>query len=459
MLFNSQIFLLVFLPLTVVGYYLTSTNRSIRIWLLIFASLIFYGYWDIRLVPLLVVSICVNWAFARVTEADLRRWIVPAGIALNLLVLAVFKYADFFAGSIASITGGQHQAWNIVLPLGISFFTFQQISYLVDRTRGGAPTYSFRDYFLYVAFFPQLIAGPIVRHNEIIHQFDLSPLREGVFERISRGSFLMVIGLVKKVFVADELANIVDPVFASATTQASVGGVEAWAAALGFSLQIYFDFSGFSDIAIGVALILGFTLPLNFNSPYKADSIREFWRRWHMTLSRFLRDYLYIPLGGSQRGRARQIGALAATMLLGGLWHGAAWTFVIWGGLHGAALALNHLWYRAGRRLPAPLGWLVTMLFVIAAFVVFRAETLGAARVIFGDMLFVGDVGTLPDTKTAALLCGAMLIALVFPTSQKIALDLLTPRPAYAAFSAVALTLVLIFVGTGQNAEFIYFQF
>ena len=459
MLFNSQIFLLGFLPLTVIGFYVAASSRAARTWLLVAASIVFYGYWDYRLVPLLVGSVCANWLLARACSAVSIRWIVAVGIVLNLSLLGLFKYADFFADTIAAVTGSQHDAWNITLPLGISFFTFQQISYLIELRRGDAPRYRFRDYFLYVAFFPQLIAGPIVRHNELIFQFDLSPLREGLYERISRGVFLLAIGLVKKVFVADELARIVDPLFVAAADGKVVTGAEAWSAAAGFSLQIYFDFSAYSDMAIGLALILGFTLPVNFNAPYRATTIREFWRRWHMTLSRFLRDYLYIPLGGNRSGRVREGLALATTMLLGGLWHGAGWTFVIWGGLHGLALATNHMWTRWGRPLPVSAGWALTFLFVMLAFVVFRAENLGAAQAIITSLTLANGVGTAPETKVIVLVSGALLATLIFPTSQKLALELLSPHPLFAIVTSAALVIVLLFVGSDQNAEFIYFQF
>jgi alginate O-acetyltransferase complex protein AlgI len=459
LLFNSQIFLLVFLPLTLAGFYLLAARRSARLWLLIVASFVFYGYWDVRLLPLLGGSIAVNWALARLLRDWPHGWIAGLGVTANLVLLGVFKYADFVADTVAALGGPLHEPWGIVLPLGISFFTFQQISYLVERSRGDAPDYGFRDYCLYIAFFPQLIAGPIVRHNELIHQFAADPRRPGIAERVGRGLAFLLIGLAKKVFVADALAEQVDTVFAAATGGSAVTGSDAWLGGLGFSLQIYFDFSAYSDMAIGIALMLGFVLPANFNAPYRATSIRDFWRRWHITLSRFLRDYLYIPMGGSRHGALRQIGALMATMLLGGLWHGAGWTFVLWGGLHGGALALNHLWQRTGIRLPAPAGWAVTFLFVIAAFVVFRAESLAAAQAVLAGMAFANGVGALPDGKALWLLAVALAIVLLCPTTQRLALEKLTPRPAFAVVGAVVGLLVLLYVGTGQNAEFIYFQF
>ena len=270
---------------------------------------------------------------------------------------------------------------------------------------------------------------------------------------------LLIIGLIKKVFIADNLARIVDPIFAKSMSDASIGGVDAWVATLGFSLQIYFDFSAYSDMAIGLGLILGFTLPANFNAPYQASSIREFWRRWHMTLSRFLRDYLYIPWGGNRIGTSRQFLALTATMLLGGLWHGAGWTFVAWGGIHGVGLVVNHLWTRMGLSMPFLLGWAMTIMFVFSTFVVFRAESIQSAVVILGDLAFTSEVGALPTAKNAAMLGAALLIAILFPTSQRLAFELLRPHPAVAILAAVALILVLLKIGAGQNVEFIYFQF
>ena len=460
MLFHSHAFLLIFLPLTLAAYYACAAHRAVRTAALIAASLAFYGYWDPRFLPLLAGSVCANWLFARVWGRRPGRWIVPSGVAVNLLVIGVFKYADFFAGSLAALGVWRHEGWSIVLPLGISFFTFQQISYLVDLRRSGAPVYGFADYALYVTFFPQLIAGPIVRHHELIHQFAASPLRDGVYERLSRGVTLLVAGLVKKVLIADGLAGIADPLFAGAAAGRTLSLAEAWIAAGAFGLQIYFDFSGYSDMAIGLALMFGFSLPINFNAPYIATSVREFWRRWHMTLSRFLRDYLYIPLGGSRFGPARQVAALAATMLLGGLWHGAGWTFVVWGGLHGAALAVNRAWARAGVRLPAAVAWTATMLFVFAAWVPFRAESFAAAAAMLGAMAGANGVGApVEGLEDLWLIAVAAAIAVLGPTSPRAVLELLAPRRLAAVGVGAALVFVTLAVGGGDNAEFIYFQF
>ncbi|MEE9209994.1 MAG: MBOAT family protein [Kiloniellales bacterium] len=460
MLFHSQLFLLVFLPLTLGLYYLFAERRALRTWTLILASVVFYGYWEPRLVPLLLGSVCVNWLFAWVFGRHPRAFLVGAGVALNLAVIGVFKYADFFADSLALLGLWQHERWNIILPLGISFFTFQQISYLVDLRRGDTPVYRFADYALYVMFFPQLIAGPIVRHNEIVFQYAASPLRDGLYERLSRGLVLFTVGLLKKVAVADNLALIAEPLYAAAADGRALSLAEGWAAAGAFGLQIYFDFSGYSDMAIGLGLMFGLRFPLNFNAPYRAASIRDFWRRWHMTLSRFLRDYLYIPLGGNRFGPARQIAAVLATMLLGGLWHGASWTFVVWGGLHGLALAVNLAWRRTGLRLPWGAGWALTMVFVFATWAVFRAETFGAALDIVTAM--AGGHGWSLDVQGVRklwIIGVAALVAVFGPTSQSATLDMLAPRRLAAVAVAAGLVFVTLDVGGGDNGEFIYFQF
>ena len=307
------------------------------------------------------------------------------GVVLNLAVLAVFKYADFLRGTAFGVLGEAWQPWSLILPLGISFFVFQKISYLIDLRRGDKHIYGFLDFCMFVTFFPQLIAGPLVRHNEIIHQFRADPRGNEMWENLSRGFVLFLIGVTKKVALADTLATIVDPLFAKATG-ASLGAGEAWAACAAYTMQIYFDFSGYSDMAIGLGLMFGLRLPFNFNAPYRATSIRDFWRRWHITLSRFLRDYLYIPLGGNRCGQARQVFNVVLTMLLGGLWHGANWTFVVWGGLHGVALAANHLWSERGLRMPRTLGWALTLLFVSACLILFRAPNFTTAGGVLASM-------------------------------------------------------------------------
>ena len=460
MLFNSQEFLLVFLPITLAVYYVCASRETARLWVLLAASLVFYGYWDPRFVPLLVASVVLNWGLAVRYHKLPRRGIIVAGVALNLAIIGFFKYTNFFAGTLAMYLGRPFQPWNIILPLGISFFTFQQISYIVDLHKRSAPAYPFHEYALYVTFFPQLIAGPIVRHNEIIGQYTLDPLREGIHERLARGLGLLAIGLFKKVILADKMAETATWLFKMAAAGQTLSFYESWLAAATYTLQIYYDFSGYSDMAIGLGALFGFAIPQNFNAPYRAISVRDFWRRWHMTLSRFLRDYLYIPLGGNRFGLRRQLAAVLVTMILGGLWHGAGWTFVVWGLLHGCGLATNHLWSKTGLTLPKLLAWALTLVFVVFGWVVFRADRLDSAAAMMLSMIGVNGFSLALSgfVKTPPLLYFA-LPAFLGPTSQELIYERLRPRPAYAAVLAVALFLLVLRIGDAGYSEFIYFQF
>jgi alginate O-acetyltransferase complex protein AlgI len=388
-----------------------------------------------------------------------EKWIPVLGVVLNLAVLGLFKYADFFRGTADALLGEDFHPWRLILPLGISFFVFQKISYLIDLRRGDRHIYGFLDFCMFVMFFPQLIAGPLVRHNEIIHQFSLDPRRPDMWENLSRGFILFVIGVAKKVALADTRAMVADPLF-DRSVSASLSAVEAWIATSAYTLQIYFDFSGYSDMAIGLALMFGLRLPMNFNAPYRAVSIRDFWRRWHMTLSRFLRDYLYIPLGGNRCGALRQAMNVVVTMLLGGLWHGANWTFVAWGGLHGAALAVNHIWEGCGFRLPRAVAWAVTLLFVMGCWVLFRSADFTTAGDVLMSMLGQHGIGRLSlDREYVAALIGGAAIALLGPTSQEAALAKLQPKPWLAIPAGVALAYLLLLVGGRLPNVFIYFQF
>jgi len=456
MLFSSQVFLLAFLPLAVAAYYAVARSEAPRLWVLVLASVAFYGWWDPRFLPLITGSVLGNWWLAsRDSGPGLDRRALVLGVALNLALLAVFKYTNFALASAAVLTGTEPASFDIVLPLGISFFTFQQISYLVDKGRGQAPAYPLPAYAAYVMFFPQLIAGPIVRHNQLIPQLALSPLREGVYARCGAGLALFTLGLVKKVFFADELAGVADPVFAGA---GDPGAQQAWLGALAYTFQLYFDFSAYSDMAIGLGHLFGLTLPLNFDQPYRALSVREFWRRWHITLSDFLRDYVYVPLGGSRAGGLRLAVAVMATMLLCGLWHGAGWTFVVWGGLHGAAVLVNRLWQRAGIALPAPGAWLLTMLFVVLGWVLFRAEDFGVAAGIWRGMAGLNGPGASDEEAVRLTLAGG-LFAVLGPTAVQLAGRPWMARPAAAVAAGVLLAACILRVGAGRSLEFIYFQF
>ena len=458
MLFHAQSFLLLFLPVTLAVYYALAARVTAREWALIAASLVFYAWWDVRFLPLLAGHIGVTWVLARAYGATGRQGLLWLGVALNFASLAFFKYTGFLLENLAAVGGLAVPKSEIILPIGISFFTFQCVSYLIDLARRDAPQYPLRRLTLFVVLFPHLIAGPIVRHNEIIPQFDRDPLREGLAERLSKGATLLVIGLILKVLVADKIAPHVDRVFASAAT-ATPGLWDAWLGILGFSLQIYFDFSAYSEMAIGLALLFGFKFPMNFSMPYRATSLRDFWRRWHMSLSRFLRDYLYIPLGGSREGFARFVIATMITMGLCGLWHGAGWTFVIWGLLHGAGLVVCRAWDQGGLPMPAWLGWLLTVLFVTLAFMIFRAPDMTVASNMMTGALGGGGIGRPWGTGLAVLLGIASALALLKLPNPDLVERYLMPNPALAVATALVAVYIMLEVGRGAPSSFIYFQF
>ncbi|MBI4694036.1 MAG: MBOAT family protein [Gammaproteobacteria bacterium] len=458
MLFPTQPFLLLFLPLTLALYYACASSRRATIAALFAASLVFYSWWDPRFMPLLLASTVANWAIARWYCLRRRDWLITAGVAANLALLGAFKYANFFAASAAGLAGTTHERWDLILPLGISFFTFQQVSFLVDMRRDDAPRYSLLDYCTYVTFFAHLIAGPIVRHDELLGQFAAPVRRAATAENLGRGLLLLVLGLVKKVFIADELAPFADEGFAAAAAT-SPDALSAWTAALAYSLQLYFDFSSYSDMAMGLAAMFGFKFPLNFDVPYRALSIQEFWRRWHMTLSRFFRDYVYIPLGGNRGGMTATNARLMGTMLLCGLWHGAGWTFVAWGGLHGLALCVHRLWTARGLKLPAPLAWALTMLFVVVGWVLFRAESFGVAAHLLRGMAGCGGPAAAVESDTLMAISLAAVLAVIPLTNIRLAERQGLDRPWTAALVGLALVLVALRVGEGRSLDFIYFQF
>lgn len=399
MLFNSWPFLLLYLPLTAwVFFKLGAINRQLAAVWLAAASVFFYGYWNPVYVSLLLGSIVFNYviglALARRPVGRARTAVLAFGVVSDLAVLGYFKYANFFVLSINQALQTDWSVESVLLPLGISFFTFTQIAFLVDVWAGKAKEGSFIHYVLFVTYFPHLIAGPVLHHKEMMPQFAQASTYRFSWENLAVGSTIFTIGLFKKAVLADGIAPYANTPFQAAVAGETLDFVAAWGGALAYTLQLYFDFSGYSDMAIGLSRIFGVVLPLNFASPYKATNVVDFWRRWHMTLSRFLRDYLYIPLGGNRRGRLRRHLNLLATMVLGGLWHGASWNFVVWGALHGLYLMLNHGWRVLRPRLPGPgggriergLGWLLTFVAVVVAWVFFRAPTLDSAFLMLGAM-------------------------------------------------------------------------
>jgi len=449
----------------------TAWSNDWRKLLLLVASWIFYGAWDWRFVPLLIVSAVLNWGvavlIARASDQARRKTWLVAGVVLNLSILVFFKYFDFLAEQVSdalALSGLKQDSalMQVLLPVGVSFFTFQGISYAADVYKGRIRAAGLLDIMLLMSFFPHLVAGPIVRGSDLLPQFQQTPrLNRGM---VSMGLLLIFWGLFKKAVIASELAtSFVDPVFAAPALHSPVDLVLA---SYGYAVQIYCDFSAYSDMAIGVAALLGYRFPRNFDRPYRSESLQEFWRRWHISLSRWLRDYLYIDaLGGNRGGKYRVYRNLMITMLLGGLWHGAAWTFVIWGGLHGAALCVERLWVRAALTrawvLPrwAKIG--LTFHVVVLGWIFFRAASFGDALAYLGGIFVPAEGGATTVTPlTLALIVGGLAMhALPWNAITRNAQRIRTlPAPALAAGLAVAM-LVVDSMRYEGIAPFIYFRF
>jgi alginate O-acetyltransferase complex protein AlgI len=469
-LFNSYPFVFGFLPLVLAGFALLVRWRARRAVLvfLIVASLTFYAWWDWRFLPLIVFSILFNFSFGRLLRRRVKacgpaaasaRRLLAIGIAVNLGLLGYFKYRNLFVETIGIAIGADWHMPPILLPLAISFFTFEQVTYLVDVYHGTTGSYDFLSYCLFITFFPHLIAGPIVRFKQLVPQFTV----EGTFvlspTNLANGLLIFAIGLFKKVFIADTFGGWVGPLFDHAP---SVAFGDAWGATVAYALQLYFDFSGYTDMAVGLALMLNIVLPENFDSPYKAQSIIDFWRRWHMTLSNFLRDYLYIPLGGAQGRTLRRLFNLFLTMLLGGLWHGASWTFVLWGGLHGVYVATNYLWRRTGVRLPAAVAWALTFVAVMVGWVFFRAPSLQRAHVILQGMAGLSGFAwphepySIGGNRLKWLLPG-LAVVLLGPNRQAIMKWRVSSDYVYAM--AFALLAGISILRLGDPSPFLYFLF
>ena len=459
MLFNSQIFIFIFLPLTVFCFYKTSLQSN-RIKILILGSLIFYAYWDIRFLPLLLVSIIFNWSIANIFIKFRNNTIIYTGVLFNLLIIGIFKYLNFFSEILINLTDQDFERFNLILPLGISFFTFQQISYLIDLKRNQIAKYNFYEYLLYVSFFPQLIAGPIVRHNQIIHQFRQCHLITNIHEYISRGLVLFSLGLFKKIYLADRLAPLADAGFEFALGPDPISTFFAWFSALSFTLQLYFDFSAYSDMAIGLGFMFGLKIPINFNIPYLSTNIQSFWRRWHITLSSFFRDYLYIPFGGSRSGEIKYIFSIIITTSFCGLWHGAEWSFILWGSLHGIGLIIYHYWERLNFSMPVFISWFITFIFVICGWVLFRAENATLAYEIIKSMFIYN--GTQFPSKyipTLDFVFIALLLSILGPDNITLALKKFRANIWTLFLTASILTYVTLSMMAEPSQEFIYFQF
>jgi len=380
MLFNSYLFILLFLPLTAAIYFLLNRYAAAR-WarlFLLLASISFLSFWNVYFVLVIIVSVFVNFvcgralSIAAANHPSGRKPILIGAITFNILFLGFFKYANFFIDNFNAVSSSHIGALHLLLPIGISFYTFMQIAWLTDIYRHGGFRYDFLSYCLYVTFFPYVVSGPIAYHHEVIPQMQSETARHLNAANICRGLFIFSMGLFKKTVIADTLAVVADGGFA---VSAAMTFTEAWLTSLSYTMQLYFDFSGYTDMAIGAALVFNIDIPANFNSPYKSLDIREFWRRWHITLSRFLRDYIYIPLGGNRSGEVRMLLNLMITFLIGGLWHGASWTFVFWGFMHGAALCIHRLWLKTGFHMNKIIAWILTFNFINIAWVFFRAAS------------------------------------------------------------------------------------
>jgi alginate O-acetyltransferase complex protein AlgI len=478
MLFNSYSFIFLFLPAVLLGYFATGRygNQAPVVWLVL-ASVAFYAFGNWQFVPLLLGSIAFNYVIGlllitKQLRSGLRLAVLATGISGDLSMLGIFKYAGFFITNL-NVLFSTALTVNILLPVGISFYTFTQVAFLVDAYRGKVAHYALPHYALFVSYFPHLIAGPILHHRDMIPQFERAESKRPDAHLILCGLMIFAIGLFKKTCMADGI----QPLVALAFGQNTPSFDQAWIGALAYTFQLYFDFSGYSDMAIGISLMFGIFLPLNFNSPYKATSIIEFWRRWHMTLSQFLRDYLYIPLGGNRRGAALRYVNLMITMALGGLWHGAAWTFVAWGTLHGLYLCINHAWNRYGPPVvprlagPANLAALaLTFVAVVVAWVFFRADNRTSALTILSKMAdptqIVFGRGEIADTLFISIYAG---IAWFAPNTQDVmgydhrnrsvgaSIGAWQRRPLFLCASATLLAFGIL--GIQQNSEFIYFRF
>jgi len=491
MLFNSYFFIAVFLPVTFLVYTLLNRHKltkASRIWLVL-ASLFFYSYWDYRYLILILLTIIVNFLIGTRISATFadesnsmvfrRKLFFVAGITWNLLLLMFFKYTDFFLVNINQIFSSSYNLLHIVLPLGISFFTFTQIAYIVDCFKGEVKETGIINYSLFVTFFPHLLAGPILHHKEMMPQFDSARAKVLNHKNIAVGIFLFSIGLFKKVLIADSFAIWANEGFDNAVY---LTFFEAWAASLSYSLQLYFDFSGYTDMALGISMLFNIRLPINFNSPYKAVNIQDFWRRWHITLSRFLRDYIYIPLGGNKKDEGRIYFNLMCVFLIGGFWHGAGWTFLFWGFLHGCATVVHRIWQRLGFKMNRHIAILLTFNFINITWVFFRAKDWDSAlkvlkgmtgasgfilpKALEAKLAFIDPyfrisfdewlVNIRGDQKTFFWILAFLAVSFTIKNSNQI-VERFTPNWKYACFTAAILTAAIL--SLTKVTEFIYFNF
>lgn len=472
MLFNSYTFIFLFLPITFFVYFWLNKKRLTQAskgWM-VFASLFFYSWWNIIYLPLILASILFNFTLgstisrmesAEVKKGVTRKTLLFFAVFSNLLLLGYFKYMDFFIANANVLLSTHLDLMDIILPLGISFFTFTQIAYLVDAYRNEVKEMDYLNYTLFVTFFPHLLAGPILHHKEMMPQFDAIKNKIINYRNISAGLFLFSIGLFKKVVIADTFAPWANAGFDTAQT---LNMIEAWATSLSYTFQLYFDFSGYTDMALGVALMFNIKLPINFNSPYKALDIQDFWRRWHITLSRFLRDYIYIPLGGNRNSELRTYANLFSVFLIGGLWHGASWMFIIWGALHGSAIVIHRAWKSFGLSMNKYLAWFITFNFINITWVFFRAKEWESALKILGGMFSFVDINNYAPIRMTLIYLGlTFLLVLLLKNSHNWNDTKLLPN--WHFFITIYLFSISLFqitnfhLQSNEISKFLYFNF
>lgn len=470
MLFNSIEFLFIFLPIVFSVYFFLNKQKLVTLatgWLVI-ASLYFYAYWKLDYLPLILISMIFNYSIGKTLSLDNlkinKRFVMLLGISLNVLLLFYFKYFDFLISNINYVLHSDFNYMHLALPLGISFFTFQQIAYVVDSYKGLTKEYDFLSYALFVTFFPQLIAGPIVHHGEMMPQFERLRNRFINHKNIMLGMFFIAIGLSKKILIADNFSVFVGEMFDNTSI---LSFWESWIASLSYTFQLYFDFSGYCDMAVGIGYLFNILLPQNFNSPYKADSIQDFWRRWHITLSRFLRDYIYIPLGGNRNGIFKTYRNLFYTFLIGGIWHGANWTFIIWGVLHGFAICLHRFFSNINLKIPRVINIIMTFSFIDFAWVFFRAKSVARAWSIIKSMFMQNGYSDLVidklrfsfqdgNIKMSLFLFIGTILLLFLPNSNELSHKI---KPNFLCGIIVLVLLLISILQLSKFSEFLYFQF
>lgn len=482
MLFNSPEYILLFVPIVLCIYFFLNKKHLVigaNVWLLV-ASLFFYGYLNpTYLLPLILSSICFNFAVGsglnnyKFNSKISKRVLLTFGITFNLLLLSYFKYMDFFIGNINALFHNHLSFMHIALPLGISFFTFTQTAYLFDSYYGKTKEYDFLNYALFVTFFPHLVAGPIIHHSEMMPQFEKLKNKFINWKNLSQGLFLFLIGLFKKVIIADTLSKWASMGF---DTTSPLSYLEAWSSLLSYTFQIYYDFSGYTDMALGVSKMFNIDLPQNFNNPYIAIDIQDFWRRWHMTLTRFLRDYLYIPLGGNRKGTFRTYINILIVFFICGLWHGASWMFVIWGVLHGFASVINRLWKRTNIELPHWLSWIITFTFVNFAWIFFRAKDLTIATNMFKSVVglngfaipkiygafikYSPKISDIHNWDILSLFLAPVLILVIFISFFHKIPKNLKPNLCYSIFMVLLFILAMFKILSPEySSAFIYYNF